>query len=113
MQYVLITNPDMLHLGMLSYHSSWEDLLRGLKFIVLDELHVYRGIFGSHLLHVLHRLIRLCRYYGGDPQFITTSATIAGAKELAQELTGLPFEIINKSGAPMNRRHFLFFNPEP
>ncbi|MBT3232532.1 MAG: DEAD/DEAH box helicase [Calditrichaeota bacterium] len=109
---VLITNPDMLHLGMLSYHSSWEDLLRGLKFIVLDELHVYRGIFGSHLLHVLHRLIRLCRYYGGDPQFITTSATIAGAKELAQELTGLPFEIINKSGAPMNRRHFLFFNPE-
>jgi len=109
---ILVTNPDMLHLGILSYHSSWEDLLRGLKYIVLDELHVYRGIFGSHLLHVLHRLIRLCRYYGGNPQFITTSATIAGAKELAEELTGLPFEIVNKSGAPMNRRHFLFFNPE-
>lgn len=109
---ILITNPDMLHLGILSYHGSWEDLLRGLKFIVLDELHVYRGIFGSHLLHVLHRLIRLCRYYGGEPQFITTSATIAGAKELAEELTGLPFEIIDKSGAPMNKRHFMFFNPD-
>jgi len=109
---ILITNPDMLHLAIMSYHSSWEDLLRELRFIVLDELHVYRGIFGSQILHVLHRLIRLCRHYGREPQIIATSATIAGAKELAEELTGLSFEIIDKSGAPMSKRHFLFFNPD-
>lgn len=108
---ILVTNPDMLHLAVMSYHSSWEDLLRGLKFIVLDELHVYRGIFGSHILHVLHRLLRLCHYYGVNPQVIATSATIAGAKELAQDLTGLPFEIIENSGAPTSQKHFFFFNP--
>ncbi len=108
---VLITNPDMLNLSIMSYHSSWEDLLRGLKFIVIDELHIYRGIFGSQILHLLHRLLRLCRYYGVQPQIIGTSATIAGAKELAEDLTGLPFEIIENSGAPQTKRHFLFFNP--
>ncbi len=108
---ILITNPDMLHLSVLSYHSSWEDFLRGLRFVILDELHVYRGIFGSHILHVLHRLDRLCRYYGASPQYIAASATIAGAKELAEDLTGHPFEIIEESGAPIARRHFLFFNP--
>ena len=109
---ILITNPDMLHLSIMSYHALWEDLLRGLRFVVLDEVHIYRGIFGSHILHLMHRLIRLCDYYGSDPQFIATSATIAGAKELVEELTGKPFEIVEKSGAPISRRHFLFFNPE-
>ena len=109
---ILITNPDMLHLSIMSYHSSWEDLLRSLRFVVLDELHVYRGIFGSHILHVLHRLDRLCRFYGTSPQYIATSATIAGAGELAENLTGRPFRIIEESGAPVSKRHFLFFNPE-
>ncbi|NQT34628.1 DUF1998 domain-containing protein [bacterium] len=109
---VLITNPDMLHLSILSYHDSWEDFLRGLKYIILDELHVYRGIFGSHILHVLHRLDRLCRYYGTSPTYIATSATIAEAGELAEELTGRPFEVIEESGAPVSKRHFLFFNPQ-
>ncbi len=108
---ILITNPDMLHLSIMSYHTSWEDLLRGLRFVVLDELHIYRGVFGSHILHLLRRLIRLCRYYGSKPRFIATSATIAGAKELAETLTGEPFELIEASGAPVSERHFLFFNP--
>ena len=109
---ILITNPDMLHLSILAYHSSWEDFLRGLKFIVIDELHIYRGIFGSHILHVLHRLLRLCRYYGSNPQVIAASATISGAKDLAEQLTGLPFELIDKSGAPITKRHFFFLNPQ-
>ena len=76
---VLITNPDMLQLSLLAYHSSWEDFFRGLKYVIIDELHVYRGVFGSHILHVLHRLDRLSRYYGSQVQYIATSATIAGA----------------------------------
>ncbi|NQU05016.1 MAG: DEAD/DEAH box helicase, partial [Calditrichaeota bacterium] len=109
---ILITNPDMLHLAIMGYHSSWEDFIRGLKYIVLDELHVYRGIFGSHILHVLHRLNRLCKYYGTSPIYIATSATIASAGQLAESLTGLPFKVIEDSGAPVSKRHFLFFNPE-
>lgn len=109
---IIITNPDMLHLAIMGYHASWEDFLRGLKFVVIDELHVYRGIFGSHFLHVLHRLDRLCRYYGTEPQYVATSATIAGAGELAEQLTGHPFSVIEDSGAPVSKRHFLFFNPE-
>ncbi|MFH0766406.1 MAG: DEAD/DEAH box helicase [Calditrichota bacterium] len=109
---VLITNPDMLHLSIMSYHSAWEDFLRGLRFVVLDELHIYRGVFGGHILHLLRRLIRLCRYYGHTPQFIAASATVSGAKELAEELTGLPFHLIEESGAPSPERHFLFYNPQ-
>lgn len=108
---ILITNPDMIHLGMMPYNSSWEALFKGLRFIVLDELHIYRGVFGSHILHVLHRLVRLCNHYGSSPRFIATSATIAGAKELAESLTGHPFEVIDESGAPISDRHFIFFNP--
>lgn len=108
---ILITNPDMLHLSIMSYHPSWEELLRGLRFIILDELHIYRGVFGSNILHLIRRLLRLCRYYGSNPQFITTSATIAGAGELVENLTGQKFDLIEDSGAPLNERHFLFFNP--
>jgi DEAD/DEAH box helicase domain-containing protein len=109
---ILITNPDMLHLSIMGYHASWEDFLRGLKYVVIDELHVYRGVFGSHILHVLHRLDRLCRYYGAEPIYIATSATIAEAGQLAEQLTGLPFKLIEDSGAPLSKRHFIFFNPE-
>ncbi|MDP8238410.1 MAG: DEAD/DEAH box helicase [Candidatus Hatepunaea meridiana] len=108
---ILITNPDMMHLSLMSYHSSWESFIRGLKYVVLDELHIYRGIFGSNILHLLHRLDRLCKFYGTSPQFIATSATIAGAGELAQDLTGHPYRVIEESGAPISKRHFLFFNP--
>lgn len=108
---VLITNPDMLNLGIMTHHSSWESFFRRLSFIVIDELHVYRGVFGSNILHVLHRLGRLCRKYGALPRYICTSATIAGAKELAEELTGEPFELIENSGAPEVGKHFMFFNP--
>ncbi len=108
---ILISNPDMLNLGMLAHHSAWETFFAGLKFVVIDELHVYRGVFGSHILHVLRRLNRICSHYGSKPQYIGTSATIAGAKELAEELTGLPFHLIERSGAPTPQRHFLFFNP--
>ena len=107
----LITNPDMLNLGMLAHHASWEAFFAGLKFVVIDELHVYRGVFGSHILHVMRRLNRICLHYGANPQFIATSATIAGAKELAEELTDRKFHLIERSGAPTPPRHFLFFNP--
>lgn len=109
---ILITNPDMLHLAILAYHGSWEKLLRNLRFIILDELHIYRGVFGSHILHILHRLNRLCENYGTKPKYIATSATISGARELAEQLTGQPFRLVKLSGAPINSRHFLFFRPE-
>jgi DEAD/DEAH box helicase domain-containing protein len=108
---VLITNPDMLNLGMLAHHAAWETFMAGLKFVVIDELHVYRGVFGSHILHVLRRLNRICAHYGSTPRYIGTSATIAGAQELAEELTGKPFSLVERSGAPTPERHFLFFNP--
>jgi DEAD/DEAH box helicase domain-containing protein len=108
---ILITNPDMLHLSIMGFHDLWEDLLRGLRFVVIDELHVYRGVFGSNIRHVLHRLLRLCRHYGAEPQVIGASATIAGAQQLAENLTGLPFVSVEESGAPASKRHFLFFNP--
>ncbi|MCS6863385.1 MAG: DEAD/DEAH box helicase, partial [Abditibacteriales bacterium] len=83
---VLLTNPDMLHAGILPHHTKWESLFSNLKYVILDELHVYRGIFGSHLANVLRRLRRLCAFYGSRPQFICTSATIANPKKLAEKL---------------------------
>ncbi len=108
---ILITNPDMLNLGMMAHHGSWEEFLTGLSFVVLDELHVYRGVFGSHILHILHRLGRISKRYRSHPQFIATSATIAGARDLAEELTGESFDLVERSGAPQVGKHFLFFNP--
>ncbi|MBM3326422.1 MAG: DUF1998 domain-containing protein [Calditrichaeota bacterium] len=108
---ILITNPDMLGMGILAYHTGWEEFLRNLRFVVIDELHIYRGIFGSHIVHILRRLRRICRAYGANPQFIAASATIAGAKELAEELTGCEFDLIDRSGAPSSPKYFLFFNP--
>ena len=108
---ILITNPDMLHLSLLPFHAQWETLFRNLRFVVIDELHTYKGIFGSHLTQVIRRLERICDFYGSRPQFIACSATIANPRAFAEKLTGLPFEAVEESGAPRSGRHFLFVNP--
>jgi len=108
---VLLTNPDMLHLGILPNHQSWSRLLRQLKYVVIDEAHIYRGVFGSHMANVLRRLRRLCALYGSNPQFICCSATIANPKEHAQNLTSLPFEALVRDGSPHGEKHFAFWNP--
>jgi len=108
---VLITNPDMVHLSLLPFHAQWEGLFRNLRYVVIDELHTYKGIFGSHLTQVLRRLERVCDFYGSRPQFIACSATIANPQTFAEKLTGLPFEAVEESGAPRSGRHFLFLNP--
>ena len=108
---VILTNPDMLHLAINAYHQKWEGFLRNLKYIIIDELHIYRGVFGSHVAHVFKRLRRILARYGADPVFITCSATIANPGSLARMLTGLDFEVIDRSGAPQGTRHFIFINP--
>jgi DEAD/DEAH box helicase domain-containing protein len=109
---VLISNPDMLHLGILSYWQGWEDYLSQLKWVVLDELHTYRGIFGSHFHHVLQRLMRICRSLGAEPVIIASSATASNADEFGKALTGLPFRWISESGAPREGRHLILVRPE-
>ncbi|MDR4504065.1 MAG: DEAD/DEAH box helicase [Candidatus Scalindua sp.] len=108
---IIITNPDMFHSSFLPYHSSWNDFFHNLKFIVIDELHTYRGVFGSHIAQVFRRINRIVEHYGGSPQYIACSATIPNPEEFASTLTGLPFEVIGTSGAPEPVRHFLFVNP--
>ena len=108
---VVLSNPDMLHVGILPNHSQWSRFLRSLKYVVVDEAHVYRGVFGSHLAVVLRRLRRMCRLYGSTPQFVLASATIANAADLAGKLTGLPFEVVDDDGAPHGGRDFVFWNP--
>ena len=108
---VLITNPDMVHLSLLPFHAQWEAFFRNLRFVVIDELHTYKGIFGSHLAQVLRRLERVCDFYGATPQIVACSATIANPRAFAEKLTGLPFEAVTESGAPRSGRHFLFLNP--
>jgi DEAD/DEAH box helicase domain-containing protein len=110
---VVFTNPDMLHLAINAFHQKWERFLRHLKYVVVDEIHSYRGVFGSHVAHVLRRFRRIARMYGSDPIFIACSATIANPRELAGTLTGLPFELIDRSGAPQGKRFFMFMNPIP
>src|ERR1700722_17824629 len=109
---ILLTNPDMLHLGILAFHDGWADFFKNLKTVVVDEAHSYRGVFGSHVAHVLRRLRRICRYYGSDPQFITCSATLGNPDEFLTRLTGLPFEIISETGAPQNAKTFVLWNPD-
>jgi len=108
---VVLTNPDMIHMAMNPFHRKWESFFRNLKFVVIDEIHTYRGIFGSHVANVLRRLRRVAKLYGSEPVFITCSATIANPCELAETLTGVPFETITDSGAPRGERHFLMINP--
>lgn len=109
--HVVITNPDMLHSAILPHHTKWVSLFENLKFVVIDELHTYRGVFGSHVANVIRRLKRICRYYGSHPVFICTSATIANPLELAETLTEEKMRLINNNGAPSGRKHFVFYNP--
>ncbi|MGD9486849.1 MAG: DEAD/DEAH box helicase [Calditrichaceae bacterium] len=109
--HLVVTNPDMLHQGILPHHTLWIKLFENLKFIVLDEIHAYRGVFGSHLTNILRRLKRICEFYGSNPQFICSSATIANPKELAEKLTGEPVTLIDNNGSPSGEKHFLFYNP--
>jgi DEAD/DEAH box helicase domain-containing protein len=109
---VLITNPDMLHLGILSYWEQWQDLLSDLRWLVIDELHTYRGIFGSHFHHVVQRLLRVCRELGSDPVIVASSATAGNADQFAHQLTGRDFQWIAESGAPREGRHFLLLRPD-
>jgi DEAD/DEAH box helicase domain-containing protein len=108
---VVLTNPDMLHLGILPNHQSWSKLFRNLKYVVIDETHIYRGVFGSHVANVLRRLRRLCAFYGAKPQFICCSATISNPQEHAQNIIGLPFEAIVEDGSPHGEKYFTFWNP--
>jgi DEAD/DEAH box helicase domain-containing protein len=108
---VVLTNPDMLHLGILPNHQSWSKLFRNLKYVVIDETHIYRGVFGSHVANVLRRLRRLCSFYGSAPQFICCSATIANPQQHAQNIVGLPFEAITEDGSPHGEKYFTFWNP--
>ncbi|MGB2827857.1 MAG: DEAD/DEAH box helicase [Dehalococcoidales bacterium] len=108
---VILSNPDMLHLGILPNHQYWSRLLRHLKYVVVDEAHTYRGVFGSHVAGVLRRLRRLCRLYGSEPQFICCSATIANPGEHAEQLVGLPFEVVDHDGSPNGGKEFVFWNP--
>ena len=108
---VVITNPDMLHIGILPNHHTWERLFRNLRYVVLDEAHVYRGVFGSHVANTIRRLRRLCWRYGSTPKFILCSATIANPGELAEALVGLPFTVIDQDGSPFGGKQFLFWNP--
>jgi DEAD/DEAH box helicase domain-containing protein len=108
---IVLTNPDMLHTGILPHHPQWAELLAGLRYVVLDELHTYRGVFGSHVANVLRRLRRICRFYGSDPRFLCTSATLANPQELAQRLVENPVTLIDDDGSPQGERHFVFYNP--
>ncbi|HLB49419.1 MAG TPA: DEAD/DEAH box helicase [Anaerolineales bacterium] len=108
---LLITNPDMLHTGILPHHTRWAQLLTGLRWVVLDELHTYRGVFGSHVANVIRRLRRVCKFYGSNPQFICASATIANPKALAERLIEAPVTLVDNDGSPRAEKHFILYNP--
>ena len=109
--HLVLSNPDMVHSGILPHHPRWAKLFENLRYVVIDELHAYRGVFGSHLCNVLRRLRRICRHYGSDPVFLCSSATIANPRELAERLTEREFELVEKSGAPRGEKFFVFVNP--
>ncbi len=108
---LLVTNPDMLHMGILPFHTRWARFFSGLRWVVLDELHVYRGVFGSHVANVLRRLVRVCRFYGSQPGFLCASATIADPQGLAQRLLEVPVHLIEEDGSPRGEKHVLIYNP--
>ena len=108
---IVLTNPDMLHSGILPHHTKWAKCFENLRYIVIDELHSYRGVYGSHLANVLRRVRRIAEFYGSKPQFICCSATIANPKELAEALTESPFELVDRNGAPTGEKYFVFYNP--
>lgn len=109
--HIVVTNPDMLHAGILPHHTIWIRLFENLEYIVIDELHHYRGVFGSHLANVIRRLKRICAFYGSNPKFICCSATIANPGEMAEKVIEEPVKVIDDNGAPSGERHFLFYNP--
>jgi DEAD/DEAH box helicase domain-containing protein len=108
---VVITNPDMLHAAILPHHTKWFKLFENLQYVVIDELHTYRGLFGSHVANVIRRLRRICRHYGADPIFICASATIANPRDLAERILEAPVQLVDDNGAPSGRRHILVINP--
>src|SRR6202023_2195650 len=108
---VVLTNPDMLHSGILPPPTKWAKCFENLRYVVIDELHYYRGVYGSHLANLLRRLKRVCEFYGSSPQFICCSATIANPRELAEALTGDAFELVERNGAPRGEKYFVFYNP--
>jgi DEAD/DEAH box helicase domain-containing protein len=108
---VVLTNPDMLHAGILPHHTRWAKVFEKLRYFVIDELHYARGVYGSHVANVIRRLRRICEFYGSSPQFICSTATIANPLELAQALTGLPFVLVDRNGAPSGEKFMVFYNP--
>jgi DEAD/DEAH box helicase domain-containing protein len=108
---VIMSNPDMLHQGILPYHARWDRFFSNLKYVVVDEIHTYRGVFGSHVAGVLRRLRRVCRHYGSNPRFVCCSATIRNPRELAERLTGLPMRLVDDDGSPQAAKSFAFWNP--
>jgi DEAD/DEAH box helicase domain-containing protein len=109
--HIVLSNPDMVHAGILPHHTRWAKLFESLRYVVIDELHAYRGVFGSHLANVIRRLTRICGHYGSDPTFICSSATIANPRELAEALLERPCELVSESGAPSGEKFFVFVNP--
>jgi len=109
--HLVLSNPDMVHSGILPHHPRWAKLFENLRYVIIDELHAYRGVFGSHLCNVLRRLRRICRHYGSHPVFLCSSATIANPRELAERLTEQPFKLVDTSGAPRGEKYFVFVNP--
>jgi DEAD/DEAH box helicase domain-containing protein len=109
--HIVLTNPDMLHAGILPHHTKWIKLFENLKYIVIDELHSYRGIFGSHLANVLRRLKRIARFYGANPQFILSTATIANPAEMAEKMIEAPVALVDDNGAPRGGKYFVFYTP--
>lgn len=109
---VILTNPEMIHLSFLAHHQKWEHFFSHLSIVVIDEVHTYRGVLGSHMAQIFRRFRRICNHYGADPTFVFSSATIANPAELTRDLTGLSVETVDDSGAPRGRRYFLFLNPE-
>jgi len=108
---IVVTNPDMLHTGILPHHTKWVKLFENLKYVVVDEVHQYRGVFGSHFGNVMRRLRRICRFYKANPTFICCSATIANPRELVESLVEEKFELVDRTGAPHGRKVFAFYNP--
>jgi DEAD/DEAH box helicase domain-containing protein len=108
---IILSNPDMLHTGILPHHTNWADFFRNLEFVVIDEMHTYRGVFGSHVANVLRRLKRVAGFYGGNPQFFLTSATIGNPRELAEKLIEAPVALVEQDGSSRGERHFLIYNP--
>ncbi len=109
--HVVVTNPDMLHQGILPNHTKWVKLFENLRYVVIDEIHAYRGVFGSNLANVIRRLKRICAFYGADPTFICCSATIRNPKEMTETMIGKPVRLIDENGAPAGERHVVFYNP--